>query len=168
MCVLFLACCLTLPAQAEGDIVANKIAIQAAFLYNFALFTDWPSLPNDEFNICVMADERMLDALASSKLKQLKERTVSIKNIDDVAQVNTCQILFVGHSRLGAMKDITDRIGIDPVLVISEEDGNDPGDVLIALGVQQDRIVFKVNRTLAAKRSLNFSSKLLKLAIQVY
>jgi hypothetical protein len=60
-----------LPARADDRIMADKFAIQAALIYNFALFTDWPSLPDGAFNICVIADDHILEALASIKRRIL-------------------------------------------------------------------------------------------------
>ena len=165
---ILIACCLALPAQADDTLAANKTAVQSAFLLNFAMFTEWPSLPNDEFRICVLGDDSMLEALASAKNKQIKGRPVTIVKVHDHNQLNVCQILFVGQSKHALMKDIADHIGNSPVLVVSDENAYDPSEVTIVLGMQQDRIVFKVNRTASERQSLNFSSKLLKLAVSVY
>jgi hypothetical protein len=163
-----LAASMMFPVQADDHILADKTSIQAAFLYNFALFTDWPSLPDNEFTICVIADDHMLEALASVRNKQIKDRTIIIKKIDSYNQAKICQILFVGNTEHPAMKMIAEKIGTTPVLVVSEEDAYDLKEVIIALGEQQNRISFKINRTEASQRSLTFSSKLLKLAILVY
>lgn len=55
-----------------------------------------------------------------------------------------------------------------PVMVVAEENGYNPQDVIIALVAQQGRIGFKINRTAAQSNSLTLSSKLLKLAQLVY
>ncbi len=165
---LLLTCLMMFPAQADDRVMADKTAIQAAFLYNFGLFTEWPSLPDNGFNICVMADDQMLDSLASVRNKQIKDRPVLIKKIDSYNQAKSCQILFVGNPEHPSMKIIAEKIGTSPGLVVSEEATYDLREVIVALSEQQNRIGFKINRSEAAKRSLTFSSKLLKLAIQVY
>ena len=162
------ACGLILPVQAENNVMADKVAVQAAFLFNFGLFTEWPSLPDNEFKICVIADDKILNALAALKNRRIKEHSISINKIDSSKLAVQCQILFVGISAQTSMKEIAGQIALAPVLVIAEEGSYDPGDVIIALNEQQNRIGFKINRTEAAKRSLTFSSKLLKLATQVY
>ncbi|MDO8413538.1 MAG: YfiR family protein, partial [Gallionellaceae bacterium] len=60
---LLLACCMLRPALAADTIVADESTVEAAFLYNFALFTEWPDLPANEFMICVLGSEPVLAAL---------------------------------------------------------------------------------------------------------
>lgn len=165
---MFLGACMMLPAQADDRIMADKTAIQAAFLYNFALFTEWPNLPDNAFTFCVIADDHMLDALASIKTKLMKNRPIVIQKIEAPKQARNCQILFVGNSEHRLMKDIAGQINTDPVLVVAEEDSVDLRQAIILLSEQQNRIGFKINRTEASKRSITFSSKLLKLAVQIY
>jgi hypothetical protein len=163
-----LACCALQPAFADDSIVADKSAVEAAFLYNFALFTEWPALPANEFRICVLGSDQVLAALESVKKKQIKEHPVSVTNISSATQAQSCQVLFVGKSEHATIGNLARQIGNAPVLVISEEDSYDPKDVIIELIAQQGRIAFKINRTAAQANSLTVSSKLLKLALQVY
>lgn len=166
--VLLLACCALRPAFADDAIVADESAVEAALLYNFALYTEWPELPAKEFSICVLGSDPVLAALAPVRNKQLKGLPVSVTDISSAAHAQSCQVLFVGRSAHSSIGDLAAQIGNAPVLVVSEADGYDPGDVIIALIVHQGRIAFKINRTAAQSRSLTFSSKLLKLAQQVY
>jgi hypothetical protein len=166
--VLLLACCALRPAFADDAIVADESAVEAAFLYNFALFTEWPDLPTSEFRICVMGSDAVLVALESVKKKQIKDHPVSVKNISSAIQAQSCEVLFVGRSGHASINNLARQIGNAPILVVSEENGYDPKNVIIALVAQQDRIAFKINRTSALENSLTISSKLLKLAQQVY
>jgi hypothetical protein len=163
-----LACCALQLAFADDSIVADESAVEAAFLYNFALFIEWPNLPANEFRICVLGSDPVFAALEPVKKKQIKEHPVTVTNISSATQVQSCQVLFVGRSEHTSIGNLARQIGNAPILVISEEDGYDPKDVIIALVAQQGRIGFKVNRTAAQASSLTVSSKLLKLAQQVY
>ncbi len=166
--VLLLACCALQPAFADDAIVANESTVEAAFLYNFALFTEWPALPANEFRICVLGSEEVLAALESVRKKQINQHPVIVKNISSATQAHSCQVLFVGRSEHMSIGNLARLIGNAPVLVVSEEDGYDPKNVTIGLVAQQGRIGFKINRTAAQANSLTFSSKLLKLALEVY
>lgn len=159
---------LMITAQADELVVADKTDIQAAFLFNFGLFTDWPRLPDNEFRICVIADDNMLGALSAKKNKQIKNRSISIVKVDSLKNARSCQILFIGASAHALLKNVEEKLGQEPVLVVAEENSYDLREVIIALNEQQNRIGFKINRTEASKRSLTFSSRLLKLATQVY
>lgn len=165
--VLLLACTLR-PVFAADKVVADRSALEAAFLYNFALFIEWPVLPANEFRICVLGSDPVLAALESVRKKKIKEHPITVTDISSAAQAHSCQVLFVGSSEHESIGDLARQIGNAPVLVISEEDGYDPKDVIIGLVMQQGRIAFKINRTAAQANSLTVSSKLLKLALEVY
>lgn len=166
--VVLLACCALRPAIAVDAIVADESAVEAAFIYNFALFTEWPNLPANEFRICVLGSDPLLAALEPVKKKQIKDHPVSVTNISSATQVQSCQVLFVGRSEHASIGNLARQIGNAPVLVVAEEDGYDPKNVIIELIAQQGRIGFRINRTAAQANSLIFSSNLLKLALQVY
>jgi hypothetical protein len=165
---LLLTSCELGPALADDTIVANESNVEAAFLYNFALFTEWPALPPNEFRICVLGSDSMLAALESAKKKQINERPVTINNISSTTQAKSCQVIYIGQSEHLSIDNLAKQIGNAPVLMVSKEDGYDPKNVMIGLVIQQGRVRFKINRTAAQANSLTFSSKLLKLAIQVY
>jgi hypothetical protein len=168
LAVLLLSCCVLQPVLAADVIVADESTVEAAFLYNFALFTEWPDLPASEFRICVQGSGPVLAALESVKKKQIKEHPINIMNISSAAQVESCQVLFVGRSEHASIGKLARQIGNTPVLVVAEEDGYDPKNVIILLVAQQGRIGFKINRTAAQANSLTVSSKLLKLAQEIY
>jgi len=155
-------------AGAADSIIADESSIEAAILYNIALFTEWPEFPDDEFRICVLAGDSMRAALEPVKKKQLKEHPISVIKVSSAPQVLTCQMLFVGRSEHASIENLARQIGNQPVMVVSEENGYDPKDVIIQLVKLQGRIAFKINRTEAQKKSLTVSSKLLKLAVQIY
>jgi hypothetical protein len=165
---LLFACCALQPALAVDAIVADESTVEAAFLYNFALLTEWPDLPPSEFKICVQGSDPVLAALESVKKKQIKEHPISVINISSAAQAESCQVLFVGRSGHASLGKLARQIGNTPVLVVAEEDGYDPKNVIILLVPQQGRIGFKINRTAAQANSLTVSSKLLKLAQEIY
>ena len=110
----------------------------------------------------------MLAALEPVRKKHIKEHPVSVTNISSATQAQSCQVLFVGKSEHASIGSLARQIGNAPVMVVAEENGYDPQDVIITLVAQQGRIGFKINRTAAQSNSLTVSSKLLKLAQLVY
>jgi len=165
---LLLCSGLVQPAMAANEVVANENAVQAAFLYNFALFTEWPALQNNQFNICVMASMPVFEALQPFKSKQVRGSRVVVSQIQTASEALSCQVLFIGQSQHAFIKNVASQIGKAPVLVVAEESSFDPQNVIITLVSQQGRIGFKINNTSAQASSLTISSKLLKLAQLVY
>ena len=165
---LLFTCWILRPAMATDVIHAEQSEVEAAFLYNFALFTEWPSLPAKEFRICVLGSDSVVVALEPVKKRQIKELPVNVISISSATQAQSCQVLFVGRSEHASIGKLAKQIGNAPILVVSQENGYDPKNVIIALVAQHGRITFKINRTAAQANSLTVSSKLLKLALQVY
>lgn len=156
------------PARADDGVVAKESALKAAFLYNFAVFTVWPALPADTLRFCVLDSPPLLAALEAVKSKRINEHAIEVIAIQAPSQATTCQVLFVGnlaHSRLG---EINRLIGKDAVLVVTEDGDFDKKDIIIVLNKQQGHFSFKINQTAAQARSLTLSSKLLKLATEIY
>jgi len=91
-----------------------------------------------------------------------------VTHITSATQALSCQILFVGQSDHASISNLSRQIGKAPVLVVAEESSFDQRDVTIVLVPQQGRIGFKINNTSAQASSMIISSKLLKLAQQVY
>ncbi len=160
------ACLIT--ANAASAIVAKESTVQAAFIYNFALFTEWPALSSSRFNICVMAGDSVYEALQSFKSKQVHGLQVEIIQVTADAALSDCQILFIGNEEHSLIKNLPKKIGLNPVLVVAEENSFDQHNVTITLVPQDGRVAFNINRTSAQASALNISSKLLKLAKQVY
>jgi hypothetical protein len=169
---VLLAASLAPPAQAQA-LVATEGALQAALLVNFAVYTDWPALPagvqgTEKMAFCVMASPEVAEALASRQNKSFKGKTIDVKTITSAAQATACQVLFVGAQAHAKLHDINQLAQANPILVVAEENGFDPKDVTISLLQQEGRYTFKINWTAALARSLSMSSKLLKLATEVY
>lgn len=161
------------PADAqEQDIhaaIAREDALGAAFIMNFVMFTEWPSLPKDTFTICATGvNQSMSNALQKLKAKQLKNRAVEIVAPLLPAQLSSCQVLFIGKLDPAELDKLNKKIAATPVLLISDNAGFPLSDVIILLSRQQGRLSFKINQSAAQMRSLRLSSKLLQLATEVY
>lgn len=165
--LLSLTCCAA-PAGGVPPLVAQESALQAALLYNFAVYTDWPDLPADKIEFCVMASQPVWEALSRLQHKKIRGRALQLKMITHPAQAASCQVLFVGPTDQKNIRALSQLLAAAPLLLVAEEDDFDLRDVVIALRKQDGRYSFKINQTAAQARSLNFSSRLLKLATLVY
>jgi hypothetical protein len=165
--LLSLTCCAAPPGHAQ-PLVAPESALQAALLYNFALYTEWPGLPAEKIEFCVMASQPVWEALGQLHHKKIKGRALELKVITTPAQAASCQVLFIGPSEQRKIRTFSQLTAAAPLLLVAEEDDFDLRDVVIALHKQDGRYSFKINQTAAQARSLNFSARLLKLATLVY
>lgn len=148
---------------------ASKNAIEAAFLYNFALFTQWPNLAaSNSFNICVLTENPFgaaFERLSEKRIENLPVRTQIMRTPEEAVN---CHILFVPASGHRAMQNIANTLKDAPVLIVSEVNGYNPNEVMIMLGEESGRVNFQINHSATQRVGLNVSSKLLRLARRVY
>lgn len=165
--LLSLTCCMA-PAGRAQPLVAQESALQAALLYNFAVYTEWPGVAAEKIEFCIMASQPVLEALGRLQHKKIKGRALELKTITTLAQLASCQVLFIGPSEQKQIRTISQLMAAAPLLLVAEEDDFDLKDIVIALRKQDGRYSFKINQTAAQARSLTLSSRLLKLATLVY
>lgn len=165
--LLSLTCCTPATGHAQ-TLVAQESSLQAALLFNFAVYTEWPALGADSIEFCVMGNQPVWEALSHLQHKKIKGRALELKAITSPAQAASCQVLFVGAAEQKKIQTIHQLLPTAPLLLVAEEGEVDLKDVVIALRKQDGRYTFKINQTAAQARSFNFSSRLLKLATLVY
>lgn len=159
-------------AQAQA-LEASEASLQAALLANFASFTEWPALPTgvaaaEKISFCVLASPEVAEALLNRQKKSINGRTIEVNTITSIPQTISCQVLLVGAPGHAKIREISRLARTTPLLLVAEENGFDPKDVTISLKLQDGRYTFKINLTAARASSLTLSSRLLKLATQVY
>lgn len=156
------------PAAQAQAMIAPEHVVQAALLYNFAAYTDWPPPPAETIEFCVIGSQPVFEALSSLKNKKIKGKALEIKAITAIAQAASCHVLFVGQEEHSQIHTMSQLMPAPPLLLVAEENDFDLHDVVIALRKQDGRYSFKINQTAAQARALNLSSRLLKLATLVY
>lgn len=165
----FFACCaaaLLLPLPASGQAVP-EYDLKAAFIYNFALFTDWPQGTVFEGNtliICVNPSSPMHRPLAGLGEKTIKGRRVTVRHAGIGPELRACHVLFVDGNDRDRWGQIRNALGSSSVLTISDDDEISREGSVIRLAMERKRIVFDIDLRAARQAKLVFSSKLLRLA----
>jgi hypothetical protein len=160
---------LGIPAARAQDVPESSL--KAAYIYNFAKFTEWPAdgLPaNAAFNACVLGDQAIADALERS----VKDRTLSGHNIGVMrvqidGPLRTCHLLYVSGVSAMQITAIVASLRGMPVLTIGDSD--DFSRLGIAhIFVENGRWRFNLDLALAKRSRLQLSSRLLALAARVH
>ena len=142
-------------------------ALKAAFVYNFAKFTDWPPdvVPAgaEPFILCVVGDAAVADALE----RLVKGRVLAGHNMavqkSPAAPEKACHVLYVsGVTAVQATQVIAKQRDL-PVLTISDVEG------FTELGIAQfffehGLLRFSIDLVSAKRAHLQISSNLLALA----
>ena len=153
------------PAIAEPQ---PEYAMKAAFVYNFTLFTQWPTLPNNTLKICTLESDTLQYELAKFEDQQPHGATLAIRKLSTLDALKDCQALFISEQDKHRFNVITSLIENNPVLTISDVPELANKGVVITIRIENKRIVFEVNTLAAKKANLHLSSKLLSLAKSVY
>jgi hypothetical protein len=145
----------------------EESALQAAYVLNFAKFTEWPptGLPGKSgaMQLCQFgARDDLAQALRALEGRSLQGAPVQWRKVGKVEEVRGCQLLFVAESGLSLA-----QISGMPVLTVSDlPDFAQQGGV-IGLVRQSGRLRFEVNRGAAHAAGLRLSADLLSLATRV-
>jgi hypothetical protein len=162
--------------------------IKAAFIYNFAQFTDWPkdkfSEPNT-ITIGLLGDHPFGSAFDPVKNKTVKEKRLNIKNFGKfrtsftsdnagnlelanyIEQLRKCHVLFICDSERENFKKILDAVKGYGVLTVGETDDFLDANGTITFVQGTDKPIFEINLKVAEREGLKISSKVLRLARKV-
>ena len=161
---------LLLCAQGHAQDVMES-SLKAAFIYNFAKFTEWPPdvLPAaGSFTACVLGDSPLREALERAvKGRQFSGRSVVVSEVQLDGTLRSCHLLYVAEVYSARAPAIVVALGNAPVLAISDlEDFTQVGGT-VQLFVQNGRMRFDLNLAAARRGRLVLSSKLIVLAAHV-
>ena len=100
---------------------APEYKMKAAFIYNFALLTEWPKTADPALHLCVMGQDPIDEALREIENKEVNGRTLHVVHLSGTADVRACQIVYVGELGSVNIKVLLRELGDAPTLTISDE-----------------------------------------------
>jgi hypothetical protein len=153
------------PTALSDDLPEYRL--KAAFLYNFALFTEWPADVGTTLNLCVYGKDPFgaeLDALGG---KVVGDRRLAVRRISSIEALGACQIVFIAGPSGDAISRVLAALRGATVLIIADVPGAAKQGVALNMSVVQNKITFEANLTAARAANLKLSSKLLSLATEV-
>ncbi len=143
----------------------NEYTIKAAFIYNFARFTEWPDESN-ELRVCVYGEDPFGSSIDKINGKQSNGRTIKVIRTRSIEEVKSCHIAFLNiippERRLFA-RALQEIEGAN-VLTISDAKGVIDFGVMIGLKIDKNKVAFDVNHTITKASDIEISAKLLRLA----
>lgn len=148
--------------QAEN--LLPEYTMKAAYLYNFALLTDWPEDEENDFTICFYTEDfgEASDALND---KILHNKRTKIKTVTLLEEAKSCQIVFIREGEEHKGVEIVQKLLRLPILVVSES-----GNLLdshIRILRENRKLAFDISLNSLKGSDLKVSSRLLKLARNV-
>ncbi len=170
----------SLPAV-EGAIDDERAAhVKAAFVLNFARYTDWPDAA-----FAGSGDPVVIGVIGNTTVAEAVEKTVADQRIDgrriavrrlgpagvmqhDAARFTAaaagCQVLYFADPASAPLAARLAALGFEHVLTIGDGNRLAEAGVMLALLIDADRIVFAANPVAIRGSRVRVSSKVLQLA----
>lgn len=141
--------------------------LKAAFLYNFAAFTEWPADVGATLTLCIHGADPFGSEIDALNGKSAGSRRIEVARKSSLEALKGCQIVFVSASAAGQLPRVIDAVRSLPVLVIADTPGTLRQGAMLNMNLVQGRVTFEANLAAARSARLTLSSKLLRLATEV-
>ncbi len=171
--LLFLLTNLSIPFAAYSG-TEQIYKIQAAFIYRFLLFTEWPEEAytgaDQKIIIGILGQNPFGDFFKQVESTPVNGRTLEIRHFPadtPLEGIQQCQLLFINSSLKEQYKEILGLLKDLPVLTVSDIDGFAEAKGMIGFYVEGQGVKFSVNRTAAKRAGIIFRSQLLRVAPRI-
>jgi hypothetical protein len=155
----------------------SEYQVKAAFLYNFAKFTDWsgaapppapmPTSRDDGFVLCIAGKDPFGSALAAIEGKLVGGQPLRVRRSVPPDGLRGCHLLFIDEVEERRMPAYLKAAHQFPLLTVSDIEGFTDAGGMIGLVTADYRIQFDINLAPVASANLKISSQLLMLARSV-
>ncbi|MDH4289036.1 MAG: YfiR family protein [Aquincola sp.] len=152
-------------ARAADDLPEYRL--KAAFLYNFALFTEWPADVGGTLRLCVFGADPFGGELDGLQGKAVGTRSLAVQHKTGIDALKACQIVFIAPSAAGQLARVLEAVDGQAVLTVADSPGAARQGVALNMAVTQNKVSFEANLRAARAAKVNLSSKLLRLATEV-
>jgi hypothetical protein len=142
-----------------------EYTLKAAYLYNFALLTDWHnSEPSGDFNICFYKED-FGSASTALNNKTLRGQKVKVVTVTTVQEVKGCKVVFIGESEGIKGEKLIQELSRIPTLIVTDNPKISNSHIIIVR--DNSKFAFDVNLKILKEADLSISSRLLKLARRI-
>ena len=170
ICMVLLILWLCLPGPA-GSAPPDEYQLKAVFVLNFCKLTDWPTdAPSEKGTFPIAIIGRVPNPVFESTMKgqSVHGAQVTVHHINEPEDAKGYRLVYIARSERHRLSGILRELRQFNVLTVSDmEEFCDAGG-MIGLLTGQNKISFEVNLAPVRKARVNVSSRLLKLAKEVY
>lgn len=157
--------CSAAPARADD---ATEYRLKAAFLYKFALYTEWPAEVGPTLVLCLLGPDPFGADIDALQGKPVNGRSLALQRRAGLDGAAACHIAYLAPALAAQAPRLAAELGSAPVLTIADSPGAARAGVVINMMVQDSKVGFEANLASARRAGVTLSSKLLRLAAEVY
>ena len=173
-----IAACLFVAMPAHVFAQVSEYELKAAFLFNFALFTQpigaaskattADSEPVRPYHICIFGKDPFGAAAKSLSMRMIGGRPIVVKIAGTTDELKHCELVFIGEiDRDSARRAAHSLSGLPIITVVESKDFLAAGAVFNLL-MSDDKVAFQVNTQAARTQQREVSAKLTRLAKSVH
>ncbi|MBS0632310.1 MAG: YfiR family protein [Verrucomicrobia bacterium] len=157
-----------LPGPAVARPLSREYDVKAAFLYNFAMFIDWPKEafagPDSPFVIGVLGTDPFGSSLEETVAgERVKGRPIVIRRFSEAAGAQGCHLVFISASEHRRVKELLRVLRRPTLVTVADMPGFVEAGGLIGF-VTDTRVGIRINAAALRESKVLISSKLLRLA----
>lgn len=141
--------------------------LKAAFLYNFALYTEWPAEVGNTLQLCVAGPDpfgREIDALQG---KPVGHRSLALSRRGSGEGWVGCQIVFIAAPGSPPAARALEAARSQPLLTVADTPGALRQGVMLNMTLVGGKVGFEANQGATRAARLVLSARLLRLATEV-
>lgn len=168
--------------QARADTTSSReYQVKAAFLFSFINFVDWPKEKltegNNQINIGIIGNDPFGKAFEPIKDKQVKGKDVVIKRFkafkelnqssEEIEAIRKCHLLYICPSEKDEFRKIINLVMKHNILTVGDTKSFLESGGIINFLMEDKKVRFEINNTVAEQTELKIRSKLLRLAKRV-
>ena len=146
----------------------TEAQIKAAYVLNFAKFTDWPAkaqVPADaSLAVCVIGNQETVAGFASIEGKAVQTREVRVRSNPQLGDLASCHVLYIDAAERASVPGAFKVTSSRPILTVSDAVGFVDAGGMLGLVMVDGKIRFDANREAAQAAGLRLRAQLLTLA----
>lgn len=163
---LALATAADAPAAAADEL---ELRVKAAFLFNFAKFTTWPTAkvaaPDAPLYLCVQGSSAMGGVLQETvRGRAIEGHAIEVLAAMRAEELRDCHVVYVGAAGDAGIAAELDALVSHGVLSVHEASTTQSAGVIRFFLSDGGRVRFEVNVTAASREQLVLSAKLLEVS----
>lgn len=152
------------------ELTLPEPAVKAAFLYNFAKLTYWPTNAFASGKASLVIGILGKDPLGSVldemvKNKRIESRSVEVRRFERATEVRDCQVLYISDSERERIPLVLASLRGRSILTVADTKEFTARGGMIQLVKLNEAIRFQVNTNATARAGLRLNSTVLRLAI---
>jgi hypothetical protein len=140
--------------------------LQSAYMFNFAKYIKWPGEVN-VFVIGIYGKTDFFDTWRNTlQAKKIGGREISVREFGTMEELKGCHIVYIPTTESKKLAEIRTATAGKNILIVTEDDLIKKG-AAISFVVEDDRLRFKIKKSLLSEAGLTAAEGLLKLAIEL-